>query len=350
MKGLFLMIVAALLLGSESWPQAPPAPPLAGFSYSPLISQNAGRDPVQDLSRLLAATDPDVVRLPVYWEAVQPAPDVLDFGSVDELLDVVDVHNETAPIKTRVVLTVGARNFLYPELHEPLWAGPRQQPDLGLAQSGAAYRAYFDASITRYRGSPLLYAWQVENEPLDYVGNVLTGFDKITPDQLAWEVDEVHRLDPNHQAVITTYDGMNATVDMIQLWVPQLLGGFGPYGHPEGALRAGDALGLDLYVDGPSISFRHVTTMNLRVVWKEQAVSFWADRASSQGKDLWLAEMQAQPWGDSGTFSPQDLVESATDYRQEPLQVVLMWGVDTWLDDPAWMDAGSKALDILRAA
>ena len=59
--------------------------------------------------------------------------------------------------------------------------------------------------------------------------------------------------------------------------------------------------------------------------------------------------MQAQPWGESGTFSPQDLVESAIDYRQEPLQVVLMWGVDTWLADPTWLSAGSRAIEILRA-
>ncbi len=350
MKGLFLMIVAALVLGSEMWPEAAPARPLAGFSYSPLISQYAGRNPALDLGRLLDATNPDLVRLPVYWEAVEPAPDELDFSSVDQLMNVVEAHNLTSRFQTRVVLTVGARNFLYPELHEPVWAGPRQQPELGLAQAGDAYRAYFDASITRYRASPLLYAWQVENEPLDYVANVSTGADQITPAQLAWEVEEVHRLDPDHQVVITTYNGMNVNIDMLQLWVPQLLQGFGTSGHPEAALQAGDALGLDMYVDGPNVSFRHLTTMRLRLQWKEEAVSFWADRASKQGKAVWLGEMQAQPWSDSGTFSPQDLIESAIAYRQEALQVALLWGVDTWLNDPTWMSAGSQAIETLRAA
>jgi hypothetical protein len=350
MRALFLMIVAALLLGSEVWPPAAPAPPLAGFSYSPLISQNAGRDPAQDLGRLLEATDPDVVRLPVYWEDVEPTPYQLDFSSIDPLLAVVAIHNLDSLHQTRVVLTVGARNFLYPELHEPVWAGPRQQPYLDQAQSGAAYRVYFDTSIERYRDSPLLYAWQVENEPLDYVGNVSTGADQITSSELEWEMGEVHRLDPAHQAVITTYDGENVSIDMLQLWAPQVFASLGPNGHPQGALAAGDALGLDLYVDGPNVSFRHLTTMDLREAWKEQALSFWAERASGQGKGLWLTEMQAQPWGgDSGTFSPADLVESAIDYRQERLQVVLMWGVDTWLNDPTWLAAGSRALEVLRA-
>jgi hypothetical protein len=124
---------------------------------------------------------------------------------------------------------------------------------------------------------------------------------------------------------------------------------FGPNGHPEQALKAGDALGLDLYLDGPNIPLRHVTSIDLRTEWKEQSIAFWAARARSRGKDLWLAEMQAQPWGKaSGKFAPADLVKSAIDYRQEQLQVVLMWGVDTWLNDPAWLAAASEAMYILQ--
>jgi hypothetical protein len=59
--------------------------------------------------------------------------------------------------------------------------------------------------------------------------------------------------------------------------------------------------------------------------------------------------MQAQPWANSGAFAPSDLVDSAVDYRQERLQVVLMWGVDTWLEDPAWLAAASQAMGILRS-
>jgi len=349
MKGVVLMLAASLVLGSEIWPQAAPPAPLAGFSFSPLTSEYAERDPSQDLKLLLDTTNPDLVRLPIYWEEVAPAPDRLDYNSVDRLLAVVTAHNQTSRTTTRVVLTIGARNFLYPELHEPLWAGPRRQPDLGQAQGGTAYRAYFDTSIRRYRSSPLLYAWQVENEPLDYVTNALTGADQIAPAQLAWEIDEVHLLDPQHEAMITTYDGMNVTIDMLQLWVPQLLARFGPDGHPAAALHTADALGLDLYVDGPNVALRRLTSIDLREEWKQQAIGFWADRARSQGKDLWLAEIQAQPWGDSSTFSPDDLIESAIDYRQEPVQVVLMWGVDTWLNDPDWLAAGNQAMDILRA-
>ncbi len=345
------LVGAALLLGSEAWPQTAPPAPLTGFSFSPVTSEWANRDPVTDLTQLLDATNPDLVRLPVYWEDVQPAPDRLDFSSVDSLLAVVARHNATAPRPTRVVLTIGARNFLFPELHTPEWAGPRTQPFLNDMQLAAPYRKYFDASVERYRSSPLLYAWQVENEAFDYVSNDFTWNDQIVPAEMKWEVGEVHRLDPSHQAVTTTFDGWNVGIDMLQLYAPPLLAALGGYpsGHPEESLQAGDALGLDIYLDGPSTPLRFVPVA-LRAEWKKEALAFWAARAHAMGKGLWLAEMQAQPWFEApGMFTPSDLVASALDYRQVPLQVVLLWGAETWLDDPAWLAAARHALAILRS-
>lgn len=339
----------ALLLGSESWPPAKPDAPLVGFSYSPVESLGADRVPTQDLATLLDTTDPDLVRLPIYWESVEPAPDTLDFSSVDDLLAVIQEHDQMGGRQTRVVLTVGARNFLYPELHEPAWAAPREQPHLNALQSAAAYRAYFDGSLLRYRDSPLLYAWQVENEPLDYVVNASTCADQITVEQLAWEISEVHQLDPGRTVVTTTFDGWNSTIDMLQLYAPPVVAALHAYpsGHPGEMLAAGDALGLDLYVDGPSTPLRF-TSPDLRSVWKQQALDFWAGQAKAQGKQLWLAEMQAQPWTRSSAFTPENLYASAADYRQEPLRVVLLWGVATWLRDPTWMTAGQHAMSILR--
>jgi hypothetical protein len=350
LRGLICLAALALLLGSEAWPPAKHPAPLVGFSYSPLTSQALNRAPAQDLATLLDATDPDLVRLPIYWELVEPTPESLDFSSVDELLAVVEEHDQVTSRPTRVVLTIGARNFLYPELHEPAWAAPREQPHLNDLQSQAAYRAYFDGSLMRYRSSPLLYAWQVENEPLDYVGNAITGDDLINVAQLSWEVDEVHQLDPGRTVVLTTFDGWNSTIDVVQTYAPPLLALVGAYpsGHPGEMLAAGDALGLDLYIEKPSTPL-DFTSPDLRSVWKQQALDFWAGQAQGQGKQLWVAEMQAQPWEKSSGFAPANLVASAAAYRQEPLNVVLLWGVETWLGDPAWMAGAQHAMAIMRS-
>ena len=349
LKAIVCLVAAALLLGSETWPKEEPAAPLVGFSYSPGIVSSANTSAAGELASLLAATEPDLVRLPIYWELVQPTPESLDFSSVDELLDVVEAHNAFADRQTRVVLTLGARNFLYPELHQPAWADPREQPHLNEVQASSVYQTYFDESVLRYRSSPLLYAWQVENEPLDRIVNEVTAADQITLTQLSWEVAEVHELDPAHKVGVTTFDGWNMYIDLLQIYAPLVLAGMGAYpsGHPQEALAMGDALGLDLYIDQPSTPYRF-TSPDLRSVWKQQAVSLWADRARAQGKDLWLTEVQAQPWTGMPGFEPANLVASAVDYRQEPVQVVLLWGVETWLRDPAWMAAANHAMTILR--
>ena len=344
-----MLVGLACLLGSETWTQPQFPPPLVGFSFSPIGSESAGRDAGSDLSRLLSATKPDLIRLPIYWDAVQPSPSELDFTSIDELLETVAQHNQTSAGRTRVVLTIGARNFQYPELHQPNWVGPREQPYIGDAQSGSAYRAYFDASITRYRDSPLLYSWQVENEPLDLVVNDLTGEDRISESQLAWEISRVHDLDPAHDVVVTTYDAWNVTADMLQVYAAPVLWRLGgPTGHPQEALDAGDALGLDIYIDGPPIQPKFAS-VGLRGAWKQQGVDFWANRAHRMGKDLWIAEMQAEPWGSETSFTPRDLLESAALYRQEPVDVVLLWGSGTWLNDPAWLYGVTRAMDLMRS-
>ena len=339
------------MLGSEIPPAPPPGAPLVGFSYSPELSQWMGTDPLSDLARLLDSTQPDLVRLPVYWDVTQPDPRTLDFSSVDQMLAVVSRHNENASRPTRVLLTVGARNFVYPELHEPAWAGPRQQPELELAQQGAAYRLYFDATVLRYRDSPLLYAWQVENEPNDYVINTFTGEDEILPQQIQWEIDEVHHLDPAHRAVTTTYNAWNVIVDWMGMKVPPVLGALHGYpsGHPETSLDQADALGLDIYVDGPSVPLRF-TTVALRTSWKAETIRYWAGIAQTEGKQVWLTEMQAQPWSGGSGYTPSDLLASARTYREDPLGVVLLWGVETWLQDPAWMNAAAESMRILRSA
>src|ERR1043165_5837140 len=109
MKRLVFLVLCALALGCETWPPVQPPPPLAGFSYSPLISEWAGRSPTQDLTRLLDQTNPDLVRLPIYWEDVEPDAHTIDFSIIESMLDVVRKHNAKSTVQTRVVLTIGAR-------------------------------------------------------------------------------------------------------------------------------------------------------------------------------------------------------------------------------------------------
>src|SRR2546423_6643579 len=102
---------------------------------------------------------------------------------------------------------------------------------------------------------------------------------------MQWETAEAPRLDSNHRAVTTTFDGWNVMVDWLQTNLVAVLDGLRGYpsGHPAVALQAGDALGLDVYVDGPSTPFR-VSALGLRPPWKGGASRYRSAVGDGQGQ------------------------------------------------------------------
>ena len=87
-----------------------------------------------------------------------------------------------------------------------------------------------------------------------------------------------------------------------------------------------------------------------RIAWKAQTLDYWAQKSRDAGKQLWVTEMQAAPWQDVPGFTPADLQRSATAYRGRGVSVILLWGVEDWLENDGWMQAGQHAVEILRAA
>jgi hypothetical protein len=349
---LALVLVAGFLLAAS-----PPKPqtlvsrtPLVGFSYSPKIAADLGLEPVGALFSLLHRLHPDLVRLPVYWDAVAPDPQSFDFSSVDSLLGTVAAYNRTSGRHpARVMLVAGARNLRFPEVHIPSWAP--EITDLSRLSGSATYQHYLEETFERYAKSPLLYAWQIENEPLDRVKTDWDGQVTIPSSVIASELGLLRAIDTSHRVVVTTFNSSTLDLDqrkssplsalLARLPVPQ------PTGHPSEALQLADALGLDLYVVTASTSLTDASAAT-RIGWKQETLGYWATRALDAGKELWITEMQGEPWPDQDGFTTEDLLASAAAYKDQGARVVLLWGVESWLLSADWMAAGMKAVSTLR--
>jgi hypothetical protein len=109
----------------------------------------------------------------------------------------------------------------------------------------------------------------------------------------------------------------------------------------------GDTLGLDLYVVTDSTPL-DTNSASTRIAWKEESLDYWQSQASKNGRALWVTEMQATPWIGTTGFTTSDLLSSALAYRGHGVSVYLLWGVEDWLDSPAWMTAGVTAVKLLR--
>ena len=347
-----LLLAGFLLAASPSVPDPPvtTGTPLVGFSFSPKTAQDMGLKPAAALNSLLHRLRPDLVRLPVYWDSVAPDPQSFDFSSVDSLLSTVTAYNKTAGRRpAKVVLVAGARNLRFPEVHIPDWAP--EISDLSRLSGSATYQRYLEETFERYANSPLLYAWQIENEPLDRVRTDWDGQVTIPSSVIASELELVRAIDSTHRVVVTTFNSSTLDLDqrkgtplgdlLTHLPIPQ------PTGHPSEALQLADALGLDIYVVTASTSLSDASTTT-RIAWKQQALGYWAARALDAGKELWITEMQGEPWPDQDGFTTDSLQESALAYKDQGATVVLLWGVESWLLSPDWMSAGMRAIGVFR--
>jgi hypothetical protein len=325
--------------------------PLVGFSFSPISAYFEGDDPRLALAALLEKLSPDVVRLPVYWERVEPAPGDFNYQELDGLLAEVASHNFGAGSRpTRVVLVVGARNIGQPEVHIPAWLPARERDPVALAVADPAYAAYFRRTVLRYAGNRLLAAWQVENEALDNVSTPVGRAVSVPADELEEDIDVVHRLDPGRPAILSTYNNSTLSLDLDQMSAPNARkadrSGATPVGHPQPSMEMADILGLDAYVATGETSLAD-GSVSRRVAWKVTGLRYWADEARFATKSMWITEMQGESWPGKTTFTPQDLLTSAREYRKVGAGAVLLWGVEGWLHQPPWMTAGIQARAIL---
>jgi hypothetical protein len=330
-----------------------PIPPLVGFSFSPwAVSWAAGEKPPQALHTLLDRLHPDVVRLPVYWSEVEPSQGSFDFTEIDDLVDTVTAYDQQAARPARVLLVVGARNLNYPELHLPGWLSQSAATNLRKLYASPVYRDYLTTSFEQFAQLPILYGWQIENEPLDNVTTDLANSVALPASVINGELKLLRAADSVHPAVVTTFNSSHVALDKRAsgplAWLFRLLPGPKPAGHPAAALQLGDALGLDLYVVTPSTSLAQDSAIQ-RIEWKADTIDYWSQKSRAAGRSLWITEMQAGPWQDTPGFTTTDLVVSASVYRDRGASLVLLWGVEQWLYSNTWMRAGMRAIRILRS-
>jgi hypothetical protein len=330
-------------------------PPLVGFSFSPwAVSWASGQTPPQALRTLLDRIHPDVVRLPVYWSEVEPSPGQFDFTAVDDLVATVSEYDQSAARRSRILLVVGARNIDYPELRLPGWLSEGAATHLASLYGSSTYREYLRTSFARFASLPLLYAWQIENEPLDNVTSDRSVSVAVSSRIVSAELGLLRSIDRQHPAVVTTFNSSHLTLDQKGAsplaWLYSLFSvGPRPAGHPAAALQLGDVLGLDVYVVTPSTPLSQDDAIE-RIGWKAETIDYWAQKARASGRSLWLTEMQAGPWANAPGFTPTDLALSADLYRDRGASLVLLWGVEGWLHSNQWMRAGLHAVAILRSA
>jgi hypothetical protein len=238
-----------------------------GTSFIPAYAQSLSLDPEQTMDALIGDVGVKHFRLVSYWDQLEPAPGQFDFSSLDWQFQKVEAAHGT------VSLSLGLRQPRWPECHMPSWAAsePKSvwEPQLN---------AFITAVVNRYKTSPALQSYQVENEYfLKGFGICQTIAGALDRSRLVDEFNLVKKLDGQHTVIINRSNNALG-------W---------PVGQPQP-----DKFGISIY--------KRVWDATLTHRYLEYPFPAWyyAFVAGTEkiftGKDLMIHELQAESWGPEG--------------------------------------------------
>ena len=214
---LFCALILFILARKEE-----PAKITYGISYNVPYVLELGLDPDKVFDAFLNDLKVRDLRMSAHWTLIEPKKDQFDFAWMDRDL------KKAEKVNARVIFGVGRRLPRWPECHVPSWA-----KELSWEDQKKEILQYIEAVVMRYKGSPAITYWQVENEPYlgvfanDHCGDLDESF-------LEEEIALVKRLDPSRQVLVTdsgnlgTWNGAYSHGDVfgtsvyVYFWNPEL--------------------------------------------------------------------------------------------------------------------------------
>ncbi|HDQ23175.1 MAG TPA: hypothetical protein ENN28_04405 [Candidatus Uhrbacteria bacterium] len=316
MAGLIIvLIIGYLILASRSY--NPNRQIKYGVTFSKKFALQLGLDWRESYLSVLDDLQVKYLRLPAYWEDIEPEEGQYFFEDIDWQI------SEAEKRDVRVILVVGRRQPRWPECHDPKWVDYVTKTD-----ARKSVLKNIEIVVNRYKNSPALEIWQVENEPfLDFFGRC----PHLTKKELQEEVDLVKSLD--RRKILITDSGELST------W------------HP--AIKMGDLFGTTVY---------RVTHNKYIGYWRYFFIpaSYYRVKAAFWGRPIettYVAELQAEPWFPNGPLDTSldqhyrsmdidQLIKNAEYARKSNLERAYFWGVEWWYwlkknhsDDSIWNEA-----------
>ena len=306
------MVTLVLMFATARWyaERHKDEPLMMGASFVPNYARYLDLDPKETLDAIITDLGVDRVRLVSYWKDIEPTPGSYTF----EELDWQFAMAEEAGID--VSLSIGLRQPRWPECHEPDWVDTTQPRDQWQPQ----LEEFITAVIQRYKDSPALESYQLENE---YFLSIFGECDNFERERLVEEFELVKRLDPDTKVVITRSN--NWTIAS---------------GFPVGEPRA-DEFGVSMY--------KRVWDSTITKRYYEYPIPAWFYTTLAGGGELLtdrkliVHELQAEAWTPEGfeiksapidelykSLNPERLAERFKYGTDTGMRTIDLWGAEWW--------------------
>ena len=302
---LILLILGVTIFLAKRPPDLAPGLKTFGITFSKPAAEALGLDWKEVYLKTLDDLRVRKIRLSAYWSEIEKSAGQYVFDDLDWQIKEADKRN------ARIILAVGERLPRWPECHIPEWA-----TNLPAAERQEELLKFIGLIVSRYKSSPVIAYWQVENEPFLATFGICPKFNKEFLDK---EIGLVKSLDS--RPVIVSDSGE------LSSWF-------------QAASRA-DIFGTTMY----------------RIVWGQNIpgdgyLQYWLPpsffhlkanliRYLVGVKDIIVVELQAEPWG------PKSISEMSSSERDVSLSIgqfkknveyageigfreAYLWGTEWW--------------------
>jgi len=228
-----------------------------GAVFSQKHSEAMGLDWKENYLAILDDLKIRDLKVVAYWDLIEKQPDEFDFSDLDWQI------REAEKRGAEILLVVGRKVPRWPECHWPDWAKSLEDEELKQRVLN-----YVQALVLRYRNSPAVIMWQVENEPLYPFGECQL----LGSEFLQQEIDLVRSISDK----------------------PIVISDSGEYSTWFKAAQLGDIMGTTLY---KRVWFKE---LGIYVTYPFQPI-YYARKAwlidKLFNKKVICVELQAEPWG-----------------------------------------------------
>ncbi|MFO0886607.1 MAG: beta-galactosidase [Candidatus Saccharimonadales bacterium] len=328
---LIVFFVISTMYGIARWYiwQNQNKPMVVGVTFIPSYARYYDLDPKQTMRALIDELNVKQFRLVSYWDESEPNPGQYDFSELDWQFK----YAEDAGAK--VSLAIGLRQPRWPECHMPKWAMSQTKE-----QWQNELKKYMKTVIERYKNSPALESYQLENE---YFMTVFGECPDHSRDRLIDEYHFVKQIDPEHPVIISR---SNNAVGL-------------PLGQPRP-----DEFGISIY---KRVWDKNITKRYFEYPFPAWFYGFLAGAGKiATGKDMIIHELQAEPWAPTETktaslaeqnksLDPKRLRQRFTYGEATGMREMYLWGVEWWywrkvkFNDPGVWDVAKQEINRIQS-
>jgi len=339
------VLLALYALSYLAWyNRAPETTPIYGVNFSCKRAEYLGQDCARVFAEVLDGLGVRHLRVSVYWSDVEQELGVYTFTAIDQLLDAAAVRG------ARVTVSLGMKAQRFPEYWFPTWlrlqakiapgASPEEYPIVP-----EALLPYLAAAARHLGAHPAVEAIQVENEPFVSFHTYVNGWE-IRPEFLLREIETVRAADPGHHPIVVSHASWLRRDDTWE-WI----------------LDRADVLAQSVYTKRQRGPWPWLYIFPYRIGPLTPDLPVQARAARAQGKELWIGELQAEPFeradvdlrriptAAAASFSLRGFDQNVRFARRSGATRAYLWGVEWWAylrdvrGEPALWEAARKLFD-----